>query len=140
MLVAEAIDRKNKIKQSLEELDYYLEKISSIPNVRESSPVYNKTIKNMFELLDKYQSHIILLYNSNNNNTIKVGETELTVAMAVALKRTIDEKIAILTKIITSNDASVSVPDLITQRDKLLEEQILIKNTIEKSNWTTEID
>ncbi len=140
MLVSEAIERKNTIKQSIDELDYYLEKIASIPNVRESSPVYNEVINNMFDLLDKYQSHIILLYNSNSTTTIKVGEAEITVAIAVALLRTIEEKISILTKIITSDDASVSVPDLIKQRDKWLEEKILIKQAIEQSNNSTEID
>lgn len=140
MLVAEAIERKNKIKQSIQDLDYYLEKVSSIPNIRESSSVYNKVINNMFELLDNYQSHIILLYNSNNNVSVKVGETELTVTMAIALKRTIDEKINILTKIITSNDASISVPELLKQRDKLFEEQLIIKRAIEQSDWSTELD
>lgn len=140
MLVAEVIERKNRIKQKIEELEYYLEKVASIPNVKNSSTVYNEVVNNVFELLDNYQSHVILLDKSNSKTVIKVGQSEIKVSDAIKLHRTINEKMRILTNIITSTDSSVDVPNLIKQRDKLIEERLLLNKSIQQSDWAVEIE
>jgi len=147
MLVAEIIKRKNNIKQKIEELDYYLEKVASLPtaiegmsNQKDAVHVYNTVINTMFDLLDSYQNHIILLAKSNNINNINVGKSEIKVSDAVVLMRTINEKINTLTRLIISKDTSINVPNLIEQRDKLMEEQILIDNAIQQSDWSVEIE
>lgn len=140
MLVVELIKRKNGIKQKLDELEFYLEKISNIPNKKESGPVYTDVLNRIFGLLDKYQNYIVLLERSNISTKIQVGNTEVSVSDAIKIRTTMDEKIKVFTNTINNNDAFLDVPDLIDKRDKLIEEHMLLNNVIEKSDWSIEID
>lgn len=140
MFIAELIKRNRNIKQRIDELEFYLEKIADIPNVKESGPVYTNVLNRIFGLLDTYQSHMIALERSNISTEIEVGTAKLSVSDAIKLRATTEEKIRFFTSLIDNNDASLNVPDLMDKRDKLVEERLLLDNAIGKSDWSTEID
>ena len=94
----------------------------------------------VFDLLDKYQNYIILLERSNSKCEIKVGTSDVKVSDAVKLRDTTNKKMGFITNLINSNDASLNVPDLMDNRDKLMEEFILLNNAIEKSDWSEEVE
>lgn len=139
MLVGEILRRKNETKIKIEELGFYIEKISNI-NIKESAPIYTNVLGKVFDLLDKYQNYIILLERSNSKCEIKVGTSDVKVSDAVKLRDTTNKKMGFITNLINSNDASLNVPDLMDNRDKLMEEFILINNSINKSDWSTKVD
>jgi hypothetical protein len=93
----------------------------------------------MFELLDKYQNYIILLDRSNKETEISVGTSTIRKSDALILRETVEEKIRILTVLATNDDPVIDIPNLLTQRDKLIEEQILLNNAIEESDWRVSI-
>ncbi len=140
MLVGEVIRRKNETKRKIEELEFYLEKLSNVPNIKESAVIYTDVLSNVFSLLDEYQSYLILLERSNIKNEIKVGSSNVKVSDAVKLRDATNKKMEFITSLINNNDASLNVPDLMTNRDKLMEEFILINNSIEKSDWSANVD
>jgi ethanolamine utilization protein EutQ (cupin superfamily) len=140
MLIGEIVRRKNDIKREIVELEFYMEKISNIPNVKESAAIYTNVLSKVFELLDKQQNYLILLERSNLKQEIKVGKSTISVSDAIKLRDTTDKKIIFITNLINNNDASLNVINLMESRDKLMEEFILLNNAIEKSDWSTEID
>ena len=139
MLVGEILRRKNETKIKIEELEFYIEKISNI-NIKESAHIYTNILGKVFDLLDKYQNYIILLERSNSKCEIKVGTSDVKVSDAVKLRDTTNKKMGFITNLINSNDASLNVPDLMDNRDKLMEEFILLNNAIEKSDWSEEVE
>jgi len=142
MLVAELLKRRSVIKQKLGELEFYLEKIADVNSKKtlDNASLYSNVLNNMFELLDKHQNYIILLDRSNKETEITVGKSTIKKADAVRVRNTVEEKIRILTVLVTNDDPILDVPNLLLQRDKLVEEQILLNNAIEESDWRTNID
>ena len=139
MLVGEILKRKNETKIKIEELGFYIEKISNV-NIKESATIYTNVLGKVFDLLDKYQNYIILLERSNLKCEIKVGTSDVKVSDAVKLRDTTNKKMEFITNLINSNDASLNVPDLMDNRDKLMEEFILLNNAIEKNDWSEKVD
>jgi hypothetical protein len=142
MLVSELIKRKNIIKQKLSELEFYLEKIANVNSKKtlDNASLYGSVLNNMFELLDKYQNYIILLDRSNKETEISVGKSTIKKSDALILREIVEEKIRILTVLATNDDPVIDIPNLLIQRDKLIEEQILLNNAIEESDWGVSID
>lgn len=140
MLIGEIIRRKNNIKHEIAELEFYIEKVSNIPNVKESATIYTNVLGKVFDLLDKYQNYIILLERNNLKQDIKVGKSSVSVSDAIKLRITADKKIKFITNLINNNDASLNILSLIESREKLMEEFMLLNNAIEKSDWSTEIE
>ena len=142
MLVSELIKRKDVIKQKLGELEFYLEKIADANSKKtlDNASLYGSVLNNMFELLDKYQNYIILLDRSNKETEINVGTSTIRKSDALILREIVEEKIRIITVLATNDDPVIDVPNLLIQRDKLIEEQILLNNAIEESDWRVGID
>ena len=141
MLVSELIKRKDVIKQKLGELEFYLEKIADANSKKtlDNASLYGSVLNNMFELLDKYQNYIILLDRSNKETEISVGKSTIKKSDALILREIVEEKVRILTVLATNDDPVIDIPNLLTQRDKLIEEQILLNNAIEESDWRVSI-
>jgi len=142
MLVSELIKRKDVIKQKLGELEFYLEKIADANSKKtlDNASLYGSVLNNMFELLDKYQNYIILLDRSNKETEISVGKSTIKKSDALILREIVEEKVRILTVLATNDDPVIDIPNLLIQRDKLIEEQILLNNAIEESDWGVSID
>ena len=141
MLVAEALKRKDDIKQKIVELEFYLGKVGGAPAPgKDAVGLYGEVINSIFKLFDKYQNLSILIERSNLSNEVEIGKSKLSVSNAVKLRRTVSEKIRVLTDVIGNGDPMINVPNLIDQRDKLIEEHILLDNVIKQSDWGVEID
>jgi hypothetical protein len=134
MLVSEALIRKDDIKKRIEELEFYIGLIDS------DSEMYTSTLNTIFELIDKFQSYFILITRHNNNTKLKVGDAEVTIQDAVILRKTVEDKMNILTNIINKPDSGINVLGIMEQRDKLMEEYILLNSAIEKSDRSSEIE
>ncbi len=138
MTIKEILSRKIYLDNKLLDIDNYIEVLSTL-DIKDKADLYNKAIEEKFALLSKIQSHDVLIHEQNNFNKIKIGINELSVYDAVKLRNTLQDKISTFDSIIRSGDFKVvSVFNLMTQRDSLFEEHIVLKNAIEKSDSVTE--
>lgn len=136
MLVQEIVTRKNYLKFKLIDISNYIDKLETLNLVRKGD-LYNKALSEKFELLSKIRSHDVLLERLNKNTTVVVGTEELSVCDAVALLKTLDEKIKTYDGVISHGDlVTVDFFTLINQRDDLFEEYILLYNSIKLSDST----
>ena len=133
MLLGELLTRKENVKQQVDELYNYLLDV----DVREK---VNEVMNELFELHDKLQSYRVALNNINNSNKIKVSKSDISIANAIQLRHTTKLKIDILTDLISNLDGSLSISNLMEQRNNLLEEYILLDNAINNSNWSIEVE
>jgi hypothetical protein len=141
MLVGEVLKRKNDVLAKIEELDFYLDKLSNKADAKENNAAYyTDVLGRIFALLDELQNYLILLERSNLKVKVKVGTATISVSDAVKVRHIIDQKITAITNLINSDDTYLNVPKLIEDREKFKEEFILLNNVIEKSDWSTEID
>lgn len=140
MYLSEVLIRKNNIKIRMVELKRFLQNVSNNSNIRDRGATYNQVLSRLFALIDKYQSHIVLIENSNNNTEITVGESTLSVANAVKLRDTLDSKALVLTALIESGDCSLDILNLMDQREKYLEERIILQKCISDSDRSVKID
>jgi hypothetical protein len=137
MLIYEILARKRFLNKKLVDLNNYLNVLSDL-SIQGKSDLYNKAIEEKFTLLNKIQSHEVLLQEQNMTNIISIADNDLTVYDAVKLKNTLLEKMKTLDTIISSGDFEViSVFRLMSQRDLLFEEFLVFENAISKSDITT---
>jgi hypothetical protein len=133
MLLGELLTRKENVKQQIDELNNHLMDVDMREKV-------NEVISDLFELHDKLQSYKVAINNVNNNNKIKVSKSDVSITNAIHLRQTTKMKIDILTNLISNLDRSLSISNLMEQRNNLLEEYILLDNAINGSNWSIEVE
>lgn len=133
MLISEIIFRKKYVKLQIDELKRYIIENETIPNI-------NDMLGKLYELEDQDQKYKMLLTNANRQAEIKIGNSKVSVETALELKHNTSNKIDILTDLIRANKESLDVFNLMTQRNKLVEEYIMIKNAIKISDWGTDLD
>jgi hypothetical protein len=96
----------------------------------------------LFSLIDDYQKYSIIVERVNNSTEINVANSDVSLSTAVKIRETISRKMDVLTNIIDINrnneTVNYKVLDLITQRDKLMEEYILLSSAIFTCDWQTE--
>jgi hypothetical protein len=136
MLLAEVLIRRDYIKYKIAELKNSL----LSPNVTRDR---NEIRDQLFTLMDEYQRYAILINKTNNSIKIEVADSELTLANAVRIRENLDNKMNVLSGLIEMNkaDSSISydVLELMKQRDKLMEEYIILSSSIFLQDWRTEI-
>jgi hypothetical protein len=136
MLLAEALIRKDHIAYKMEEL----KKSLFSHNIDKENR--DEIVEHLFSLIDEYQKYAILVERVNNSTQIKVANSDVSLSTAVQIKETISKKMDVLTNIIdiNSKDSNINykVSDLMAQRDKLMEEYIMLSSAIFKCDWTTE--
>jgi len=135
MVLAEILIEMNNLKKKISQLRFYIEKVSS----RDSKSTDN-AISKLLGLLDKYRSHLILINRVNNETIVSIGESKLSLANAIIILKTIEDKINLLDKLIDNEECVLDVLSLIEQRDKLLEEYTAISKEIKHQEWGIEID
>ncbi len=133
MLLGELLTRKENVKQQIDELNDHLMDVDMREKV-------NEVISDLFELHDKLQSYKVAINNVNNSNKIKVSKSDVSITNAIHLRQTTKMKIDILTDLISNLDKSLSISNLMEQRNNLLEEYILLDNAISGSNWSIEVE
>ena len=139
MLVGEIVLRKRKIEK---DIDTYLDYINGLDvNITSNrGDIYNKSINSLFDLYSKLQSHNALLDKENAETKVEFGDSELSISDALHIIKTIEEKIAVLDCIISKNDYSISIDEIVKTRSKLTDEYITLKQLIEVSDWSTNVE
>ena len=106
----------------------------------EKGALYSQALNELFELYSKLQSHNALLDKENAAAEINVGESSISVLDALHICDTLSKKIEVLGCIISKNDYSINIKELISTRDKLVEEYIALRKSIEVSDWNTSVE
>lgn len=133
MLITEALIRKRYVKLQIEELKNYLTSDGEVPNV-------NDVLSKLYKLEDQNQRYKILLDKVNRKFRIEIGSSDVSIATAVELRENTLNKIESLTELISANKESLDIFNLFDQRNKLLEEYIMIAKAIKMSDWSHTID
>lgn len=133
MLLGELLLRRKCIKMEIDELKNYMLSSDEQINV-------NEVLNKLFELEDKHQKYNILIERANNEIELVVGTTKTTLTNAIKLRSAVDHKIDGLTMLIKSNKATLNIFNLIDQRQKFIEEYIILDNAISNSDWSINVD
>lgn len=133
MLLGELLLRRKCIKMEIDELKNYMLSSDEQINV-------NEVLNKLFELEDKHQKYNILIERANNEIELVVGTTKTTLTNAIKLRSAVDRKIDGLTMLIKSNKATLNIFNLIDQRQKFIEEYIILDNAISNSDWSINVD
>lgn len=135
MVLAEILIEMNNLKKRISQLKFYIEKVSS-----HDSKSTDSAITKLLGLLDKYRSHLILINRINNETNVSIGESKLSLANAILILKTIENKIKLLDGLIENENCVLDVLNTIEQRDKLLDEYTAIYKEIKHQEWSVEID
>ena len=135
MVLAEILIEMNNLKRKISQLRFYITKVSS-----HDGKSTDNAISKLLGLLDKYRSHLILINRVNNETIVSIGESKLSLANAIIILKTIEDKINLLDRLIDNEECVLDVLSLIEQRDKLLEEYTAISKEIKHQEWSIEID
>jgi len=133
MLIAEILFRKSYLKIQIDELKDYIIKTDKLGNI-------NEVLGKLYELEDQEQKYKMLLINANRQAEVKIGNSKVPVETALELKHNTSNKIDVLTDLINANKESLDIFNLMAQRNKLVEEYIMILNAIKTSDWSTDLD
>ena len=137
MLFAEILIKKDFIKHKIRESR------DSLLSENISADDKTKITKYLFELLDDYQSHLILINKINNEHIIDAAGTKVSVANAVILRDTIRIKMDVFSSYIELNMNSKTIKyDIVSineQRDKLMGKYLLLTSAIYCHDWGTDI-
>lgn len=117
----------------IDELKAYMLDPESVSNT-------NEILDKLFELEDNFQRRNIIIERVNNEVEVAVGTTKTTLTNAIKLRAAADRKIDALTRLVKSNKASLDILNLTEQRQKLIEEYILLDNAINSSDWSVNVD
>lgn len=135
MYLGEVLNEKQNLKFKIKQLEDLFFKVA-----KTDSEKANDIIKKLFDLFDKYRSHLILLNKVNNEKEITIGGSKINLANAVFLRDTLLQKISILDKLISEETAYTDVSSLIENRDKFYIEYKTIANELKSFEWRTKID
>ena len=132
MLVGELKNRLNFLENKITDLESYME-----DNELES---YNDILQELFNLYDTRRSYKILLRRSDENTKVIIGKNEISISDARDLMNTVKAKVDAMNKLIENLPIKLNIFQLMQERDKLIEEYIMLESSIKKSSWETEVD
>jgi hypothetical protein len=135
MNLGEILNEIEHLEFKIKQLEYLFFKIA-----KSDSEKANELIKRLFEHIDKYRSHLILLNKINNEKEIVIGDSKINLANAVLLKKTLKHKIELLNRLITDDTSYTDIQSLIDNRDKFYIEYKTIATALESFEWRTKID
>jgi hypothetical protein len=135
MYLGEVLQEKENLLFKIQQLEQLFFKVS-----KTDSDKANDLIKKLFDLLDKYRSHLILINKINNKEEIVIGDSKINLANAVLLRDTLERKIEILNRLILEESAYTEVSSLIENRDKFQVEYKMISNELKSFEWRMKID
>jgi len=104
----------------------------------EDSEQIDRMLKKLLECYDTLQKYNILLTDSNNETMITIGSNTISLSTAVEVRDNIDRKIELMSSLIERQN-DLDIFGLIEQRDKLIDELVLISQAIDKIDTETEI-
>lgn len=111
-------------------------------HLRESENVkdFNEALERLFNIYDAHRSLRILRNRVEAKVKVSFGDNEITVSEAKEFLRTTRTKIKAMTDLIDNIPTSLNIFQLLEERDKLVEEFLMVNREIEKIKWSTEVD
>ena len=98
-------------------------------------------VSDMLSLLDKRRSHLIYINKINNKIRLKIGSSDIDLATALIILKTIKAKIKIVDDLLLSRGCDeLDVPNLLDQKDKLVKEYNALSSNIKQLEWSVDID
>lgn len=94
----------------------------------------DKLSQELFALLELRQSKLLNIEAANNASIINIGGTEVSIAVAVQLRKTIKEKIDVITSLIRNQECRLDKVELQQQRDRYYDEYILLTMGITRND------
>lgn len=88
----------------------------------------------LFAFLELRQSKLLNIEVANNTSTINIGGTAISIAAAIQLRKTIKEKIDVLTQLISNRECALNKLELQQQRDKYYDEFVLLTLGISRND------
>lgn len=114
-VLAEVLADKWYLDQKIDELKVA---IARKPN--------DNLVQELLALIELRQARRLSIAAANNTSVIRLGETEVTINVAIEIRNTIKEKMDILTSMIANEDSGLDILTLQEQRDKYQREYSLI--------------
>jgi hypothetical protein len=116
-------------------LDTKIEEIKSILKDEQN----DNLAQELFVLLELRQSKLLHISAANNLSKLNVGGNEISIATAVTVRKTIKEKIDILTDMIINKDCHLDKIELQKQRDRYHGEYVLLSMGIKRNDLTVTV-
>lgn len=135
MYIGEVVNEKNNLKFVINQTIELFFKVAKV-----DSDKANEIIKKLFDLIDKYRSHLILLNKVNNEKEVSIGGSAITLANAVIFKDILELKIDILNRLISADSSYTDFKSLIENRDKFYSEYKTLNTELKLFEWRSEID
>jgi len=135
MVLAEVLIEKDNLKTKIKQLEDYLFRIAIV-----DSKFADRATGKLLDLIDKYRSHLILINKVNNETNVSIGGSNVSLANAILIVKTMKRKIDLIDDLIESENVVLDIFDLMDQRDKLLDEYTTILNSLKAIEWSTKVD
>lgn len=113
-------------------LDIKIEEIKSILKDEQN----DNLAQELFALLELRQSKLLHISAANNMSKLNVGGSEISIDTAVTVRKTIKEKIDVLTDMIINKDCRLDKIELQKQRDRYYGEYVLLSMGIKRNDLT----
>jgi hypothetical protein len=116
-------------------IDTKIDEIKSILKYEQNDSLAQE----LFRLFELKQSKLLYISAANNTSKLNIGENEINITTALIIRKTIKEKIDILTDMINNKDCSLDKMELQKQRDRYYDEYILLSMGIKRNDLTITI-
>ncbi len=131
MFLREKLNERIWIKQKIKEL-----KKHALVQTKQQDDV----LKKLLSLLDDLRTVNLVIHKINNDYTIEVAGTKISLNTAIELRKTIKYKISVISEIINLNSDKLDVLSLIDQRDELIDEYSVIDNAVSQADWKIKLE
>lgn len=113
------------LAEVLADKKYLDQKIQELKTAIDRKPNDN-LVQELLALIELRQARMLSIAAANNTSVIRLGDTEVTINVAIEIRDTIKEKMDILTSMIANEDSGLDIITLQKQRDKYQREYALI--------------
>ena len=113
--LAEVIADKRYLDKKIAELKKV---VTKVPN--------DNLVQELLALIEIRQARMLNIEAANNASMINIGGTEVSIAVAVQLRKTVKEKADLLTSMIENDESGLDIVTLQKQRDKYQREYTLL--------------
>lgn len=114
-------------------------KIKEINNIIQFEQ-HDKLADELIALIDEKQSILIDINSANTISTLNIGGNDISIATALIIRKTIKDKIDVLTSLISNGNCVLDKLELQSQRDKYFMEYMLLTMGINRNDLSVEIN
>ena len=100
----------------------------------------DELVQEYFALLELLQSKLLHIEMANNVSTINIGGQDVTIAVAIQFRKTIKEKIDLITSLIDDPECRLDKLNLQKQRDQYHNDYVLLTIGITKNDLSVTVD